>query len=96
MKKELIVKWKVKESALPEVMDLLPSLTAKSKAEAGNIFYTIYQSDSDPTELILHECYESEEALKAHKSADHYQELVVGKIIPQLIKREVSIVSKLF
>jgi quinol monooxygenase YgiN len=35
----------------------LPDLAEQTSAESGNISYTIYQSETDPRELILHEHY---------------------------------------
>ena len=96
MKKELIVKWKVNADAVPQVMALLPELVEQSQAEPGNELYTVYQSEADPTELVLHERYASPEALEAHKNAAHYQQLVVGQIVPLLALREVSLVNRLY
>ena len=95
MEKEIIVKWKIKASATQEVLALLPELAEKSKNEPGNTAYHIYQSESDPNELILHERYVDAEAAEAHRNSAHYQDIVVGKVVPQLEVREVIIVKKI-
>jgi len=95
MEKELIVKWRIKETETTEILKYLPTLAEKTKNENGNTYYTIYQSESNPNELILHERYKDEEALQAHKDSEHYQEIVVNKIIPYLENREVFVVNKL-
>jgi quinol monooxygenase YgiN len=94
MQKELIVKWKIKETETDSILKLLPELAEKTKAEPGNITYNIFQSEGDKNEFILHERYQSEEALEAHKSSAHYQGIVVGQIIPHLELREVLFVKK--
>jgi len=96
MERELIVKWRIKETETASVLKLLPELVEKTKKEKGNLAYAIYQSEKDPNEIILHERYVNEEALDAHKNAAHYQTIVAGKIIPHLEVREVLFVKPLF
>lgn len=96
MEKELIVKWKIKESETPRILMLLPQMVEKTRNEQGNIFYNVYQSANDANELILHERYADNDALEAHKTSGHYQEIVVEQIIPHLETREVTIINKLF
>ena len=82
-------KWRVKEGQLVTVLDLLAELTAKSTAEEGNLLYKIHQSISDANTLILFEGYRDESALAAHRDSEHFQSLVMGKIIPLLQEREI-------
>lgn len=96
MEKELIVKWKIKETETANVLELLAELADQTKKEKGNLAYAIYQSEKDPNEVILHERYADEEALEAHKNSDHYQTIVAGKIIPHLEAREILFVKQLF
>lgn len=96
MEKELIVKWKISASETPRILKLLPQMVEKTRNEQGNISYNIYQSANDVNELILHERYVDNDAVEAHKASGHYQEIVVGQIIPHLEIREVTIVNKLF
>jgi autoinducer 2-degrading protein len=95
MKREVIVKWKIKASETARILELLPEMAGKSKAEKGNISYAIYQSETDPNELILHECYVDAEAVEAHRSSEHYQRIVAGEILPHLELREVTFVRQL-
>jgi len=96
MKKTVIVKWKIKTSATTEVLKMLPELVARTRNEPGNISYAIYQSETDPSELMLHEEYADADALEAHKKSEPYQRLVVQEIIPRLEKREVTLATRLF
>jgi quinol monooxygenase YgiN len=95
MEKELIVQWKIRETATSKVLQLLPELAEKTRLETGNISYTIYQSESDPNTLILHERYMDAAALEAHKNSAHYQAIVVGNILPHLEVRDVHLVREL-
>lgn len=96
MEKELIVKWKIRETETSRILNLLPELVEKSSNEPGNLSYAVYQSENKPNEFILHEKYADAMALDAHKNSEHYQNIVVKEIIPHLEIREVMIVKKLF
>jgi len=96
MEKELIVKWTIRESETTRILGLLPKLVADTKNEKGNLSYNIYQAADNVNILILHERYADQEALEAHKNSRHYQETVVGQIIPFLEGREVQLLHKLF
>jgi autoinducer 2-degrading protein len=96
MEKELIVKWKIKETETPRILTLLEHLVEKTRSEKGNISYHIYQSVENANELILHERYVDSNAVEIHKSSEHYQQTVLEQIIPHLEIREVNILKKLF
>jgi len=96
MEKILIVKWKLKEPEALRILKMLPELVEKSKSEKGNISYTIYQSEHDPNELIIHEHYIDAAAAESHKQSEHYQRIVVNEIIAHLAVRDVMPVKKLF
>jgi autoinducer 2-degrading protein len=96
MEKELIVKWKIRETETQRVLGLLPQLVENTRNEKGNLLYSIYQSVDDANVLILHERYVDAEAVEVHKASVHYQEIVAGQIVPYLEVREVSGVKKLY
>jgi autoinducer 2-degrading protein len=95
MERELIVKWKIRESETARILTLLPELAEKTKNEEGNLSYIIYQSENNPNELILHERYTDQDAVEAHKASEHYQRIVVNEVVPHLEIREVVIVKRL-
>lgn len=88
-------KWRVKEGQLLAVLDLLADVTAKSTAEEGNLLYKTHQSISDVNTLILFEGYKDDSALADHRNSEHYQTLVIGKIIPLLEDREIVVTMQL-
>lgn len=95
MEKEIIVKWKVRESERSRILALLLELAKKTRAEEGNIFYTIYQSETDPDVIILHERYKDNAAAEAHRQSAYYKTIVANEIIPNLEMREVTVVKRL-
>ena len=88
-------KWQVKEGQLDTVLSLLAEVAAKSTAEKGNLLYEIHQSNSDANTLILFEGYKDEFALAEHRNSEHFQTLVIEKIIPLLDAREVILATQL-
>jgi quinol monooxygenase YgiN len=91
----VIVKWKIRESETSRILALLPELAEKTRGEPGNVSYAIYQSESSPRELILHEEYVDAAAADAHRQSEHYERIVLNEIIPHLEVREVTVVRKL-
>ena len=43
-----------------------------SRKEAGNIRFDVLQDNSNPTQFLLYEVFESEEAAAFHKTTEHY------------------------
>ncbi len=95
MEKTVIVKWKLKESEASRILKMLPELAEATRSEKGNTHYAIYQSETNPLELILHEQYVDAAAAEAHKQSEHYKRIVVNEIIPHLEVREVVVVKKI-
>ena len=95
MEKIVIAKWKIKESETARILKMLPELAEKTRNEKGNLSYTIYQSENDPRELILHEQYVDAAAAETHRQSEHYKRIGVNEIIPHLEVREVALVKKL-
>ncbi|GAA4320367.1 putative quinol monooxygenase [Mucilaginibacter gynuensis] len=91
----VFAKWQVKEGQLDTVLNLLPEVVKKSSSEDGNLFYNLLQDNSDANTLILFEGYKDEVALAEHRNSDHFQTIVIGKIIPLLEAREVILTTPL-
>ena len=91
----IFAKWRVKEGELNVVLNLLSEVAIKSKTESGNLFYKVHQSNTDPDVIILFEGYEDDAAVAAHRSSEHFQALVIGKIVPLLAEREVVLASEI-
>lgn len=88
-------KWQVKQGNLETVVSLLKEAVAKNSAEEGNLKYEVYQGNDNENILMLFEEYKNQEALEFHRNSAHFQDVVVGKIVPLLENREVLISSLL-
>ncbi|WP_025141920.1 putative quinol monooxygenase [Pedobacter jeongneungensis] len=91
----VFAKWQIIEGELHNVLAYLPELAEKSTAEPGNLYYKVYQDNADPNLIMLNEAYQDEEALVAHRNSQHYQDIVVAKIVPLLKERQVMLTHQL-
>ena len=91
----VFAKWQVSENQLPNVLEFLNEVAVKSRAEQGNLFYNIHQSQTEPNTLILAEAYNDESALNEHRNSEYFQNIVVGKIVPLLANREVYLTNQI-
>ena len=85
--------WKVKEGEIDTVLNLLKVVHHESVKEKGNLFYKIHQSNADANILLLFEGYTDESAVTEHRNSVHFQDLVIGKIVPLLDSREVVVTT---
>jgi quinol monooxygenase YgiN len=72
------------------VLSILAELRPKSLAEPGCLGYEVYQGVDAPESLLLLERYRDEAALDAHRQSEHYQALVVKRVLPLLAERRVE------
>ena len=91
----VFARWKVKEGKMQDLLQLLTSLRTATRAEAGNIFYTVCRDNADPNTLLLSEGYTNPEAQQAHVNSNHYKRLAAGGIVPLLDEREVFLTTPL-
>jgi quinol monooxygenase YgiN len=91
----VFAKWQVKEGELDTVLDLLKEVTKQSRAEEGNLFYKLHQSNTDANTLVLFEGYKNEAAVAAHRASEYFQNIVLGQIVPLLENREVVVATEL-
>jgi autoinducer 2-degrading protein len=69
---------------------LLQAAAAVREHEPGNLLYVAHQDAADPAHFLVYEQYADQAALEAHRDSAHYQEVVVGKIVPLLAQRQVT------
>lgn len=88
-----VARWRTNEHALNEVLKLVAEARQRSLGEPGCLGYEIYQQVGSGVDLLLVERYRDEDALQAHRSSQHYRELVVGRIVPMLSERHLEFLS---
>ena len=87
----VFAKWTAKEGYLPAVLEHVQTVATRSRAEEGNLFYNVFKSTSEVNTLFLYEGYANEHAALEHRNTAHFQQLVLGEIVPLLAEREVTV-----
>jgi quinol monooxygenase YgiN len=71
---ELIVPIEAAAGKTEQLRPVLRAMLAPSRAEAGCIFYNLYESHV-PGHFVFHELWATQAALDAHNLTPHYQRL---------------------
>jgi len=90
-----MVKWQMQPGQEEVVSQALTQLVAHSRTEPGCLYYQPHVSAAQPDLVYIYEVYASPAAALAHRETDHFQQLVLGTIVPLLRTREVVEVSPL-
>ncbi len=69
---------------------MLEAAAAVRQHEPGNLLYVGHQDPADPAHFFFYEQYADQQALEAHRDSAHYQDLVIGQIVPLLAERAVT------
>jgi autoinducer 2-degrading protein len=86
----LAVTWRAKPGRENEVAELLKELSRRSQTgEPGCIHFYVHRSNEDPRDFLLYEQYVDDAAFEAHQQTDHFQALVLGRAIPELLEDRV-------
>ena len=87
----VVARWQVAEERVADVLEWVATLREHSLAEPGCLGYEAFRSVDDPSAMLLIERYRDQAAIDAHRGSIHYQQLVVGRIIPLLKSRQVEL-----
>jgi quinol monooxygenase YgiN len=87
---QVIARHTVLPDKVADVFAVLPKLIEASRAEAGNIEFTAYRSIDDERSYVLLERYVSRDAFARHRESDHFKELMLGQILPNLEQRTIE------
>jgi autoinducer 2-degrading protein len=87
----VVAKWRTHPGQEETVRQLMREMTAAVRQhEPGNLLYVAHHDPADPTSFLFYEQYAGQQALEAHRDSAHYQEIVLGKIVPLLAERTVT------
>ena len=73
---KIVAKNYVKPECVQAFKDTAKELIEKSRAEEGNIFYTLNVSMSDPNTLVFIENWKDQSAIDFHNNTDHFTSIV--------------------
>ena len=88
---KIIAKKHVRPGMVESFISTAGELVEKSRAEAGNVYYTLNRSLREENTLVYVECWRDREAIAAHNEYEHFKRLVpilnamcVDAVLPEL------------
>ena len=73
---KIVAKKRVRPGKMEEFLSTARELVEKSRAEEGNVFYTLNRSLQEENVLAYVECWKDRAAIAAHNEAEHFKRLV--------------------
>lgn len=73
MKKVIRAQVSVKPEKIDAYLEATQSMIEQSRAEEGNISYTLYQHPSEKTQFIVFEEWKDQAAIDFHFNAEHFK-----------------------
>lgn len=69
---KIVARMKVAEGKVPEFLSLAGELVEKSRAEEGNVSYSLNRSNEDAQVFAFLECWKDQTAIDTHNGTDHF------------------------
>jgi len=84
----VVARIAVKEGKEKEFIEIATKLVTATRAEEGNLFYTLYQSTENPLVFIVYEEYKDDDAFEFHANSAHFaafleatNDLMAGELV---------------
>ncbi len=87
---QVIARYYPLEGETETVLALLAELAAASRTEPANISYEFFRGVENPGEIVIIESYTDAAGFAAHREAEHFERIGLGRIIPLLANRIVA------
>ena len=71
--KIIVARATVKSGKEKAFLEIAKKLVEATRAEEGNVSYTLYQSPEQPTTFIFYEAYKDAAAFETHASSEHFK-----------------------
>lgn len=88
-KRTIVARLEVLKGKEHEFLAGAEKLIRGTRAEEGNISYTLYQCPEKPVEFIFYEEYKDQQAMDIHASSAHFK--AFGQAIEGLLAKELII-----
>ncbi|MGY3678849.1 putative quinol monooxygenase [Streptomyces sp. TE33382] len=85
----IVARYRTEPGEEDTVLSLLDAMAAASREEPGNLGYRVHQGIEDHRAIVLYEEYATEADFTAHCATPHFQDIVLGKVVPLLESRDV-------
>jgi autoinducer 2-degrading protein len=85
----LLARYTVQPGQTDKVIECLKEMAEKMKdTEPGCKVYRVHRPTDQSDTIVLYETYEDEEALEFHRNTSHFKEIIEGKVVPLLVRRD--------
>ncbi|UQU67032.1 antibiotic biosynthesis monooxygenase [Couchioplanes caeruleus] len=91
----VIAHYRTTEADARTVREVLSRHAAASAAEPGCVTFTAHQHADDPTRFVLYEVYADEAAFADHRATPHFRDNIEGIVVPLLLERTWTALSKI-
>ncbi|WP_405167345.1 antibiotic biosynthesis monooxygenase [Nocardia sp. NBC_01499] len=88
----IVVKFKTKPEWTDRWLDLVGPFTARTRAEAGNLWFEWSRSVDDPSEFVLLEAFFDQSAGESHVGSAHFKAAMAD--LPQALAATPKIISQ--
>ena len=87
----LVAKYQVQPGKVDQVLATLEAMAPKVRdLEPGCKVYQVSRSRENENLLLLYEVYEDDAALQAHRETPHFHDLILGRAVPLLERRDLE------
>ena len=90
----VLARWTAKGEFSPFVLKAMIELQKATRLEPGNLAYDLFQDPQAPEKFLIYEAYKDAEAVEAHRTSPHFQDIVVNQIVPKLLERTGEVFEK--
>lgn len=91
----VIARYRALEGRADEVAAELAPYADIVRQEAGCVTFDVNRSLDDDHDFVLYEVYTDQEALDAHRESEHFSAIAMGRIVPMLADRQVTVATRL-
>lgn len=90
----VLARWTAQQEFSPFVLKAMIELQEATRLEPGNIAYDLFRDPQAPEKFLIYEAYRDAEAVEAHRTSPHFQDIVVNQIVPKLLERTGEVFEK--
>ncbi|MGI8313414.1 putative quinol monooxygenase [Saccharopolyspora hattusasensis] len=86
----VVARYRAAPGRLPEVLELLAAVAPLNRAEDGCQRFDVFHDETDPDVIVILEQWATDDHIAAHHASRHFQDLVLGRLVPILDSREIT------
>jgi len=89
------VTYIMREGTEAQAIELFGKLAPETRKEPGCRMYEVHRSTTNPLQFFLYEQYDDQDALDAHRAADHFERYAKNGLFALIESRSPEIYERL-